>query len=330
MLSRRAVLGSSNAPARRASLIVTATYLFLALLGWAPPGPGEPDAPESDLVIVSESDCPSSDAVRQALAKLRPATEWPEAVVALRLADQTLSIDIGAEDPIQRRLAVGPDCSERASSAALVIATWMDDLPAEASGVPLLRAAALAKPTAPAPASVRYEIGAALAAATGAGWTPAAQLELIGLREGRHFGWQAAVGRVAPRGISVGSGVSHWLRNRSRSRRRLHGRLGLWLRPERQRWILHLGNGGGRACRHLLGPNSSMDGSALAMVAQGRQRPDRLGVARWSGQRPASIEGNAMVAGPELCPAMMASDRHRRDLGRADHGRPCARSEARL
>jgi hypothetical protein len=76
-----------------------------------------------------------------------------------------------------------------------------------------LRAAALAKPTAPAPASVRYEIGAALAAATGAGWTPAAQLELIGLREGRHFGWQAAVGRVAPRGISVGSGVSHWLRN---------------------------------------------------------------------------------------------------------------------
>lgn len=213
MFSRRAILGASNASARRAPLIVSATYLLLTLLVQATPSTGELDAPGSDLVIVSESDCPSSDAVRLALANLRPADQWPEAVVAIRLADQTLSIDIGAEDPIQRRLAVGPDCAERASSAALVIATWMDDLPAEASGAPLLHSALPAPPAPPARASTHYEIGAALGAATGAGWTPAAQVELIGLREGRHFGWQASVGTVATRDISVGSGVSHWLRS---------------------------------------------------------------------------------------------------------------------
>jgi hypothetical protein len=189
-----------------------ATYLLLALLAQTPPGAHQPDAPESELVIASETDCPSSEAVRLALAKLRPTDEWPEAVVAIRLTDQTLSIDIGATNPVQRRLAVGPDCAERASSAALVIATWMDDLPAEAAGTPLLRAAERPLPTT-VDASARYELGAGLGAATGAGWTPAAHVELIGLREGRRLGWQASIGMVAPRDVSVGRGVSHWLRS---------------------------------------------------------------------------------------------------------------------
>jgi len=191
---------------------VGATFLFLALLAQTPLGTHEPATPGNDLVIVSESDCPSSEAVRIALAKLRPTDEWPEAVAAVRIAGQTLAIDIGVESPIQRRLAVGPDCAERASSAALVIATWMDDLPAEVAGAPILREAARALPTA-VDASARYELGAGLGATTGAGWTPSAHVELIGLRERRRFGWQASIGLVTPRDVSVGSGVSHWLRS---------------------------------------------------------------------------------------------------------------------
>jgi hypothetical protein len=38
----------------------------------------------------------------------------------------------------QRDLPMEPDCQARATAAALVIATWMDDLPAVMTGAPVL------------------------------------------------------------------------------------------------------------------------------------------------------------------------------------------------
>jgi len=171
---------------------------------------------DGELVIVSESDCPSSEAVRSALERLRPATGWPAAVVGIRDTDQGISVDVGSRNPVRRQLALGSDCTARASSAALVIATWMNDLPAEVTAAPILRAApvavdAVAAPP-PVPRTPRYELGAGLGAAVGGGWAPGVLAEILRLPARGTLGGQAGLEVVAPRNLSVGQGSTRWMR----------------------------------------------------------------------------------------------------------------------
>jgi hypothetical protein len=186
---------------------------LLALLVLAQSLGTEPSAnrPGGDLVIASDSACPSADAVRQALASLRPA-DWPSTVVVIQAADQSLTIDLGSSGAGQRRLAVGPDCAARAMSAALVIATWMDDLPAEVTGAPILRATDVTPP-APSPHNSAYqEIGAGLSSALAGGWALGGHAEFVRMRAARDLGWQASIGIGAPRDIWIGNGVTRWMR----------------------------------------------------------------------------------------------------------------------
>jgi hypothetical protein len=135
-------------------------------------------------------------------------------MVLVRASGHVLAIDLGSHGERQRQLAVGPDCAARAMSAALVIATWMDDLPSEATGAPILRASTMSMPASPpllhSPAY--QEVGAGLSTAMPGGWAPGGHAELIRMRAERGLGWKASLGLAAPRDLWISNGVTHWMR----------------------------------------------------------------------------------------------------------------------
>jgi hypothetical protein len=173
------------------------------------------------LVIVSDSDCPSGEAVRDALLALRPAEEWPVLSVAIREFPQMLVIEIGSQKTNPRQLAVGPDCATRATAVALVITTWTGELPVEAAGTPVLQApAVVVQPPAekkpdeviPKTDARHSEIGAGLLAATAGGIVPGVRVEFGRTRRGSGLGWQVDVTVPAARQVNVGDGTTRWMR----------------------------------------------------------------------------------------------------------------------
>jgi hypothetical protein len=173
------------------------------------------------LVIVSDSDCPSGEAVRDALLSLRPVEEWPALSVAIREFPQMLVVEIGSQKTNPRQLAVGPDCATRATAVALVISTWTGDLPVEAVGTPVLQApAVVVQPPAekkpdeviPKTDARHSEIGAGLLAATAGGIVPGGRLEFGRMRRGSGLGWQVDLTVPAARGVTIGGGTTRWMR----------------------------------------------------------------------------------------------------------------------
>jgi len=175
-------------------------------------GQGVDAAATEDLVLASDSVCPSTEAVLAALTKLRPPQEWPEAEIAIHAAEGTLSIEIDSQDTIRRQLSVGPDCDTRATSAALVIATWMDDLPDEETRAPVLHTFVAAPAPVSASRSAYFEVGAGLAAAVAGGWAPGIHTELVRLRGGDTLAWQGSLDVVGPHETSAGQRISRWMR----------------------------------------------------------------------------------------------------------------------
>jgi len=202
--------------------MISIPHLLLSLLVAEGSG-GQPEgsSPGEDLDIVSESDCPSSRAVREALARLRPPPDWPDASVTIRASQDSLSIELGEGSSIMRELAVGQSCADRASAAAFVIATWMDDLPAQATRAPILSAE---RPTVPStPDVARCEIGAGLSAGANGGWAPGVHAEIIRRKPGHHLGWQVNLDVLGPHTVAVSHGNTHWMRTSLGAG--LHGRL---------------------------------------------------------------------------------------------------------
>lgn len=183
--------------------------VLLALLGAAE---SEPAAPGSQLVMEGDLLCPSEEAVRQALAQVRPPSEWPADRVVIRSNLQTLSIDLGRTSVRRRELTLEPDCQGRATATALVIATWMDDLPATETDAPVLEplAVEVAPPRPRGPA--HHEIGAGLSAGTSGGLQPGGYAEFVRLRPESDWGLLAGLAVVAPQDALVDGGVSRWMR----------------------------------------------------------------------------------------------------------------------
>jgi hypothetical protein len=184
---------------------------FLLMLVGAAANPPADVVPGSQLVMEGDLLCPSEEAIRQALAPMRPPSEWPADLVVIRSNLQRLSIDLGRASVKQRELVMEPDCQARASATALVIATWMDDLPAEVTGAPVLEPLddkAEIPPRGPA----HNEIGAGLSASAGGGLQPGGYLEFVRLRPESDWGWLASLALVAPREVSLDGGNSRWMR----------------------------------------------------------------------------------------------------------------------
>jgi hypothetical protein len=183
--------------------------LLLTLLGASGIEPARVE-PGSQLTIEGDLLCPAEEAVRQALALLRPPAEWPADRVVIRSDVQRLSLDLGRASDKQRDLTMEPDCQARATAAALVIATWMDDLPAVVTGAPVL-APIKEQPLPPGPA--RHELGAGLYSNTGDGFQPGLYADFVRLRSRNDWGLLACLALDAPRKELVDGGVTRWLRS---------------------------------------------------------------------------------------------------------------------
>jgi hypothetical protein len=200
-------------------LVLSAMLAAIFFAGKAEAGPDVPPA-EGALVIVSDSNCPSAEAVREALVGLRPVGQWFALSVAIRATPQMLVVEIGPQKTNQRLLTVGPDCANRASAVALVISTWTADLPVEAEGTPILQPAALSLQPSPGkqpekliPKSAgQSEIGAGLLAATAGGIVPGGRVEFGRMRRGSGLGWQVDLTVPAARQVSIGGGTTRWMR----------------------------------------------------------------------------------------------------------------------
>jgi hypothetical protein len=207
-------------PLRRLPLVLSAMLAAIFVAATAEAGPDVPPA-DGALVIVSDSSCPSAEAVREALVGLRPVGPWPALSVAIRSTSQMLLVEVGPQKTNPRDLAVGLDCAARATAVALVISTWTGDLPVEAAGTPILEPAMplpeLSASKRPADLMPRTdarqsEIGAGLLAATAGGIVPGGRLELGRMRRGSGLGWQVDLTVPAARGVALAGGTTRWMR----------------------------------------------------------------------------------------------------------------------
>ena len=201
-------------------LVLSALLAAMLVARTAEAGPDVPSA-DGTLVIVSDSDCPSAEAVREALVDLRPVGQWPALSVAIRATSQMLVVEIGSQKTNSRQLTVGPDCAARATSVALVITTWTGELPIEAAGTPVLQPSAVVMqpPTVKKPeeaipeADARHsEMGAGLLAAIAGGIVPGVRVEFGRMRRGSGLGWRVDLTVPAARQVNIGGGTTRWMR----------------------------------------------------------------------------------------------------------------------
>ena len=201
-------------------LALSSMLVVMFVAGKAKADAGVP-AGGGGLAIVSDSDCPSGEAVRDALLGLRPVEEWPSLSVAIHTTEQILEVEIGSQETNPRQLTVGPDCATRATAVALVITTWTGELPVEAAGTPVLQPSAVVLQPSAAKESARAapkaearqsEIGAGLLAATAGGIVPGGRVEFGRMRRGSGLGWQVDLTVPAARGVTLGSGTTRWMR----------------------------------------------------------------------------------------------------------------------
>jgi hypothetical protein len=180
--------------------------------------------------VSSDSACPSADDVSQRLLGLL-AAGGPEAASArVRVEGETLRIELAVpgEASHERVVSVSPDCAERAEMAALVIAAWLDAMPAGSLAAPGLppRERPRLPPPAPAPKAAaeatepppfvlgtRTLVGAGLFGSADAdGGSGGFALEVAMPNLLADFGWVAEASLALPREWTVGQGTARIFR----------------------------------------------------------------------------------------------------------------------
>lgn len=185
--------------------------------------PAEPAAampePAARLSISSDSECPSGSAIAAELAALIAPAEWPSGAVRVRATSDRLLVELVADTATQRELAAIGDCTVRATTVALVIATWTGEL--SAAGEPALRSASgpgepqatpLAPPAVPTASLTERELGAGLLLSLSGGLAPGVTIDFVQTRAPRGLGWQAGLVLPAQRELSGVGGSTHWTR----------------------------------------------------------------------------------------------------------------------
>jgi hypothetical protein len=166
--------------------------------------------------------------VASALATLNAPEAWPTGTVRIQAAGDTLAVDLsvamlGAERS-RREVRVTPDCDERATTVALVIATWTGELASEAASAPILprrtedpklalapKQAATAPPARPAATSVR-ELGAGLLLSSSGGLAPGLRVGFLQTKDPGGLGWQAQLTLPMQRDRGAVGGTTRWTR----------------------------------------------------------------------------------------------------------------------
>jgi hypothetical protein len=174
-------------------------------------------ATEPRLTITSDSGCPSESAVLAALAALVPPAEWPDGRVRIQAAADLLVVDLVSDGATQRQVQVPPDCGLRATTVALVIATWTGRLASDAAGAPVLRGQAVktAPTTISAPpvvAGAERELAAGILLSASGGIAPGLRIDFVETRAPRGFGWQVGLALPARRERGTAPGSTSWTR----------------------------------------------------------------------------------------------------------------------
>jgi hypothetical protein len=168
---------------------------------------------EPNLVVRSDGDCPSGQAVAEALWAIRPDSEWPPLLATIHVTEIGVQVALG-EDPANRREIAAPaDCADRVNRVAVVIAVWSGELPAHATGAPSLTIAAPAPVLAPVarPAMVT-EVGLSGFYSVVGGYAPGVQVELARLRRQSWWGARAVAAYQSTRSVRVDIGDSRYER----------------------------------------------------------------------------------------------------------------------
>ena len=140
-------------------------------------------AAETNLVVSSNSDCPSGQAVSEALWAIRPDSEWPALTATVQVLEDRIQVTLGEDQSHPREIPLLADCTDRANRVALVIAVWSGALPAHDTSAPQLSVAVPAPVLVPAKKSAMVsELGIAGLYSTVGGWVPGAGGELGWLR----------------------------------------------------------------------------------------------------------------------------------------------------
>jgi hypothetical protein len=147
---------------------------------------------KTNLVVSSNSDCPSGQAVSEALWAIRPDNEWPALRATIEVIEDHVQVTLGDDLKHRREIPVPPDCADRTNRVALVIAVWSGKLPAQATAAPQLSVAVPAPVLVPAKKSAMVsELGIAGLYSTVGGWVPGAGVEFGWLRRDGWWGLRA-------------------------------------------------------------------------------------------------------------------------------------------
>jgi hypothetical protein len=176
---------------------------------------------EVNLSVRSNGDCPSVQAVQEALSSIRTVDDWPALSATVDVVADGAEVALGDSPGHRRTIPLPDDCAERANRVALVIAVWAGALPSDAPTSPMPAVPApipeprlvlsSATPSAPAAkTSVFTEVGISGFYATVGGWVPGARVEVGRLPRAGHWGLRASVAHHTPRSLRVDIGNSQY------------------------------------------------------------------------------------------------------------------------
>jgi len=269
--------------------------------------------PETNLVVSSNSNCPSGQAVSEALWAIRPDSEWPALTATIEVIEDHVQVTLGDDTEHRRKIPVPTDCADRTNRVALVIAVWSGALPAHDTAAPRLSVAVPAPVFVPAKKSAMVsELGmAGLYSAVG-GWVPGAGVEFGWLRRDSWWGLRGWGAYQSAKSLRVDIGDSPY------DRMLLGAAMVLcW-----ERRLLFLSSDGGLAGAYTrahgdgYSQNQSASGRNIGLAADGRVGL-RLGAYRiWADARlyrwlaKETVRVDPLVAGTSTTSTLPAWDAH--------------------
>jgi len=172
---------------------------------------------DTNLVVRSSGDCPSAQVVSEALWTARPDLEWTPLAATVEVVENRIRVSLGEEQAVWREVPAPADCADRANRAALVIAAWSEELPAQTTSAPSLSVAVPAPlPVLPVQAvaakrsAAIFELGLSGFYSMAGGSVPGARIELAWLRREGWWGLRAAAAYQSTKSLYVDIGRAQY------------------------------------------------------------------------------------------------------------------------
>jgi hypothetical protein len=188
------------------AVVLTTAVLLLVV--------ASPASAQTNLVVRSTGDCPSAEAVSASLWAIRPDREWAALTATIEVVEDRLRVSLGAD--VWREVPAPAACADRVSLAALVIAAWSGELPAQATSAPSLAVAVPAPlavaAVAPKPSASVFELGGAGFYSTVGGSALGARVEVAGLRRDGWWGIRTVAAYQSTKANHVDIGMTDYSR----------------------------------------------------------------------------------------------------------------------